>query len=299
MLGLGNPQLLNMIYLNPQHTIFILLFSCAGTIPKQPKPSQEFTTYWYNNEAEISSYSLTQARYGELHKGEAVLVFVTEPFSEKKFVKSDNPTVNDIPVLKLNLTKKFNTGIYPYSIMTSVFTSITDEQNALKITCSSQEWCGHTFTQLENKGNYHITSHSYFETEGEQKFSLQKTFLEDDVWSKIRLSNQLPEGKVKMIPSFSYIRLMHKELKAYLCEITKTDSSITLSYPELDRTLSISYEQTFPFKILGWEETYSSGFGQKQQLLTTTAHLMKTIKSAYWEKHNNEDSYLREELKLK
>ncbi len=288
-----------MKYFNPQYFFFILLFSCAGTIPEQPKRSEAFNAYWYNNEAEISSYTLSQARYGELHEGQAVMVFVTEPFSQNKLVKPDHSTDQDVPVLKLNLTKKFNTGIYPYSIMTSTFLPISGNENSMKVTCSSQEWCGHTFTQLENKSKYEVTSHSYFESEGEQSFSVKEALLEDDLWSKIRLSGTIPEGKVKMIPSFSYVRLMHQELKAYDCEISKTDSSILMSYPALDRTLSITYEQTFPFKILGWKETYVSGFGEKKERLTTTATIMKTIKSTYWQKHFNKDGYLREQLDLK
>ena len=67
----------------------------------------------------------------------------------------------------------------------------------MKVTCSSQEWCGHTFTQLEHKGKYHITSHSYFESEGEQKFSVEEALLEDDVWSKIRLSGAYSRRKSK------------------------------------------------------------------------------------------------------
>ncbi len=40
--------------------------------------SQDFNDYWYDGKAEITSYKLEQARYGELHEGYVVLVFVTE-----------------------------------------------------------------------------------------------------------------------------------------------------------------------------------------------------------------------------
>ncbi|MGB2691994.1 MAG: septum formation inhibitor Maf, partial [Thermodesulfobacteriota bacterium] len=43
--------------------------------------SEEFKAYWYDGKAEITSYKLEQARYGELHEGYAVMVFVTEDFS--------------------------------------------------------------------------------------------------------------------------------------------------------------------------------------------------------------------------
>jgi len=68
--------------------------------------SNDFSKYWYQGKAEITSYELEQARYGEIHKGSAVLVFVTEDFSKNKQVKLDNPSANPkdaIPVLKLNL----------------------------------------------------------------------------------------------------------------------------------------------------------------------------------------------------
>ena len=92
---------------------------------------------------------------------------------------------------------------------------------------------------------------------------------------------------------------MHRTLKAYDCEVTKTDSSVSLFYPALDRTLTIAHESTFPFKILSWNETYVSGFGTKKEKLTTSGTLKKTIKSAYWEKHFNANSHLRDELDLK
>ncbi|MGB3364388.1 MAG: hypothetical protein WBB48_06385, partial [Thermodesulfobacteriota bacterium] len=115
--------------------------------------SEEFKAYWYDGKAEITSYKLEQARYGELHEGYAVMVFVTEDFSKTKQVKLDNPqnaNGDDVKVLKLNRIKKFDTGIYRYSMMDSVFTPvyIGEHPNTLKITSSSQEWCGNTFTQL-------------------------------------------------------------------------------------------------------------------------------------------------------
>ena len=56
--------------------------------------SEEFKNYWYAGKAEITSYKLEQARYGELHSGYAVLVYVTEDFSVSKHVKLDNPGQN-------------------------------------------------------------------------------------------------------------------------------------------------------------------------------------------------------------
>lgn len=280
---------------------FVLLFSCTGD---DSGISDQKKKYWYNNEAEITSYELTQARYGEMHSGKAVLVFVTEPFSQVKNTKSDSPSKEDVSVLKLNFTKKFNTGIYPYSLMTSTFFPFEDGVHSLKISSSSQEWCGHTFMELKNKDKFEIDIMSYFEDQSVRGLKIEKDILEDDIWSMIRLSpNKLPIGKMKVIPSFFNLRLMHKETKAYPCELNKskideTFSNYTIYYPELKRTLSIVYESKFPHKIDSWTETFLSGFGNNQKELKTTATKMKTIKSDYWNKHSNIDSGLRKTLGL-
>ncbi len=147
--------------------------------------TDEFGDYWYQGEAELTSYKLEQARYGEIHEGEAVLIFVTEDFSKRKQVKLDNPAGapdDKVSVLKLNLTKKFITGIYPYSMMSSVFTPVQRQSypQTLKVTTSSQEWCGHTFTQLNlQKRKYALELRSYFESEGDQSLELDGLILED------------------------------------------------------------------------------------------------------------------------
>lgn len=161
--------------------ILVIVFTFIQyNVHGQPNSNEEssdntqFNTHWYQGKAEITSYKLEQARYGEIHKGDAVLIFVTEDFSRSKQVKLDNPVQagNDaVPVLKLNFTKKFNTGIYPYSMMLSVFTPVQIENypRTLKATASSQEWCGHTFTQLNLRDNrYQAVLYSYFEDEGDQ-----------------------------------------------------------------------------------------------------------------------------------
>ena len=65
--------------------------------------SKEFKDYWYKGTAEITSYSLQQARYGEMRKGNAVMIFVTEPFLPGLQVKADTNENTNIPVLKLSI----------------------------------------------------------------------------------------------------------------------------------------------------------------------------------------------------
>tara|TARA_R110002072_G_scaffold238939_1_gene396660 strand:+ start:59073 stop:59966 length:894 start_codon:yes stop_codon:yes gene_type:complete len=260
--------------------------------------------YWLNGGAEISSYELTQARYGELHSGRAVLVFVTEPFSLEKGTKSESPTKTDVSILKLNFTKKFNTGIYPYSMMTSTFYPYKNGEHSLKISSSSQEWCGHTYMELTNKKKFEVKLLSYFEDQSFENLVVEKTILEDDIWTMIRLQPQnLPEGSLKIIPSFFYLRLMHGEFQAYECETSSkkmndSTSVYSIQYPSLDRSLSIIYETSFPHKIISWSESYESGWGENKKRLTTEAKLINSIRVEYWKKHSNIDNHLRSELGL-
>ncbi len=292
-------------------TILILTMMSCQSQPQEnlpaATPAAGFNDYWYAGKAEIASYDLDQSRYGEIRQGHAVLIFVTEDFSKSKQVKLDYPqrSLKDkIGVLKLNFTKKFNTGIYPYSMMQSVFTPIdrNNHPNSLKTTMSSQEWCGHTYTQLNlKKDSYEIASYSYFEQEGDKQSTLDKTLLEDEIWNLIRLDyKNLPIGEVEIIPGVFHARLLHESLLP-----TKASASLTehgqkvtylLDYKKEKRSLSITFEKVFPHKILSWEETTK---GLDGKVLTTKATLKKILHTDYWNKNKNKHAYLRDSLGLK
>lgn len=275
-------------------------------------PSQDFNTYWYQGKAEVISYKLEQARYGEIRHGHAVLIFVTEDFSKSQHVKINRPgeAENDlVKILKLNATRKFNTGIYPYSMMQSVFTPVDLNKypHSLKTTTSSQEWCGHTFTQVgEEAGNFKIQQFSYFESEGDRSFTVDKVLLEDELWNRIRISPEnLPTGKTELIPSMFYIRLKHAEAKPQSANLTLSENSTypdlfeyKIEYVDLDRILIINFEKDFPHQIISWEETYISGWGAQAKQLTTKASLNKSLFTDYWTKNSLVDGVYRDSLGL-
>lgn len=261
--------------------------------------SQEFKDYWFAGEAEITSYKLEQARYGEIREGHAVLIYVTEDFLPNIQVKADQENPKNILVLKLNATKKFNTGIYPYSVMQSTFYPVANNQHALKVSSSIQEWCGHVYMQLNNRNDFEIISHSYFQGEADELFNVDKAILENEIWTQLKIDpKQLPTGNLQIIPSLEYIRFGHIDLKAYEASAILTDTTYTISYPDLNRTLIINFNSEFPYAISGWEETFKSGFGSNAKLLTTKATKLATIKSPYWKKNHNKDDILRKTLKL-
>ena len=251
-----------------------------------------FKQYWYAGKAEINSYRLDQSRYGERREGSAVLIFVTEDFSTSKQVKLDDPakvTGDKVTVLKLNFTKNFVTGIYPYSMMESVFTPVIRHEytNSLKVTMSSQEWCGHVFTQLNLRGEqFEARSYSYFEQEGDMTKTLKKLLLEDEVWNIIRLDHQsLPIGDIDLIPGLFFTRLNHVDLQPQHAVASKSEVAggiiYTLEIPGLQRKLSIEYEKKFPYKIIRWDEEFQER-GKKQH---TSGVLDRTLVTDYWTKN--------------
>ena len=269
--------------------------------------------YWFQGKAEITSYKLSQARYGEIHKGTAVMVFVTETLSKSKQVKMDDPLSNPkdaVDVLKLNLTKKFNTGIYPYSMMTSVFSPIINfssesgkYDHALKVTTSSQEWCGHTFTQLNQETNgYSVDNKSYFESEGDVESKIPQTWLEDELWGCLRQNpKKLPVDKFEILPSTMSLRLRHCPMAAVHAEAWFEVIEDYIEYHvqfEDDRKLIIAFIDEFPYEITGWTETYKSGFGPSAVEITTTATKMESQMLDYWNLNDVDDSHYRKELKL-
>ena len=279
---------------------------CQSSHPQQPTIrvlQPDFKDYWYSGLAEISSYDLDQSRYGEVRNGTAVLIFVTEDFSKTKHVKLDNPAqagADKESVLKLNFTKNFVTGIYPYSMMLSSFTPLGADAHALKLSMSSQEWCGQVYTQVnqEPKG-FRVMSRSYFEKEGDEAFSVPLVWLEDELWTLLRMApSQLPTGEFDVLPGLFFSRLLHHPLNPVRAEgkrETKNGQSVySLTMPTFHRTLAITFSEAFPHAITGWEET----FMERGQRVTTTARLKKTLRTDYWAKNGNAFLPLRDSLAL-
>lgn len=302
-------MLIQVIKIHVMLGVLFFITSCdgggKGTFGKF-KLHDSFGNYWYQGKAEIASYELQQVRYGEMRSGSVVLIFVTEDLSRSKLVKLDNPAENRrdaLKVMKLNATRKFNTGIYPYSTMTSVFTPIymNDDPKTVKLTTTSQEWCGHTFLQATLKGNmYKIQGNSYFESEGDQKYNIKSVITEDELWNRIRLYPvSLPVGNFDILPSSLYCRFKHvpfkpeKAVATNVAGVGKT-SIYQIELPELKRTVVIEYNTAFPYEIQGWKESYPEG----GKMMTTTATLKKVIQTDYWKKNKNEDDHWREELGL-
>jgi hypothetical protein len=188
-------------------------------------------------------------------------------------------------------------------------------EHILKITASSQEWCGHTFTQIDvAKDKYKAKLFSYFESEGDQEKELPLVWMEDELWTLLRINpSGLPTGNVKIISGLLQQRLLHTDLQAVdaIGSLTKVSETplwlgaeknlmrYSITYKEAQRTLTIYFGEEFPHTIAGWEESYPDPFGKEKKTLTTRAVKDKTVITDYWNHHNNSDAALRDSLDLK
>jgi hypothetical protein len=261
----------------------------------------DFNSYWYAGKAELSTYHLEQDRYGEIRPAEQVNIFVTEDLSASKQVKLDNPQeagADKVPVLKLNSVRRFETGIYDYSLMSSVFTPIEPEAATLKLNATIQDWCGHTFTQINRLDKaWRWRQFSYFESEADTELLLEDCMLEDELFSRLRLQPEAWNNRqVRMLPGLFYLRMKHLPSESknatVISQVQNGKRVTTVQYAELPRTIRITQESAFPYRILDWEE-------KENDKTLVKAHLVNVVTTDYWAKNGNQYSGWRDSLRLR
>jgi hypothetical protein len=284
------------------------LQSCRGSDAEVRiviETDEEFADHWYKGKAEITTYRMNQGHYGSQYDAVATLIFVTEDFDVDKHVKPDHEDVEGqelSTVLKLNKEKRFLTGIYPYTMMTSVFTPITGEfqGRGLKVTSSALEWCGQTFTQWnrESNGGWTNRSFSYFERQGDRTQSFPNVWLEDELWTLLRLDPaQLPRDSFEIITGNMNLRekVANSEVRSATASERVLNDSIAqyeLNIHEPNRRLRINYRRDFPHRIVAWEEEFFR-HGDK---VVHRAEKYKTTMIDYWNRNAVADSTLYLEL---
>ena len=166
----------------------------SGAPYEPPTFDGAFWERWGDGQAELAGYEFEMTRYGEVRRGTAVAIFVTETFSNELRVKADpgkHPPEDEVPVMKLNLVEDFPTGVYDYNWMTSAFIALKAVNGRpagapMKISFTSQEWCGHSYSHaLFDADSIRHVLHSYFDGEADQSGRLPYPadgLAEDALW---------------------------------------------------------------------------------------------------------------------
>lgn len=294
----------------------LLLAACASADAPASGPLSQappgFWQSWGDGKAEVDGYALTQARYGSLRQGEAVWIFVTETFTAAQRVKSDGGHTDEFPVLKLNDSRHWQTGIYDYRAMTSAFVRLDGKQplgQPTKVSLTVQEWCGGVFHELiVNPGRLHEDLRSYFDGEGNQTRDLEipeGAVFADALPMLVRGlagARLAPGASVELpyLPTLLDSRLQHQTLafgRATLSQSAETSEVVvpagtfsTRAWTVVeDSGLRSTYdvELAAPHRVVRW--TRSDG---EEGVLTGT------MRDTYWSQHDEGEEALREKLGL-
>ncbi len=271
--------------------------ACAESRAQPLPPPPDFWAHWADNKAEMNGYRLVQPRYGAPRSGTAVLIFVTEPMSDALRVKADpgrHPETDVYPVMKLNAVRAFQTGIYDYNVMTSVFARVAPGWPVAKVSFSSQEWCGHVYHQLlPRAGRVGGVLHSYFdgEADGSQDLELPADGVFEDAlpillrgwvgsWTAPGESRTVP-----FLPSLLRSRLDHRPLAwtEATIRLAPGTSRVTVPAgtfnvrswtvaPRGAPALTFAIEDSPPFRIVRW----ATAAGEQ-------ATLLGSARLRYWE----------------
>lgn len=305
----------------PTKTRMLFVFSCAllaacGAAPPdatalptsrwahaEGHASPAFSSAWRDGLAEVAAYRGTVMRYGAPRDAEAVLIFVTEPLDRRTLVKDDDaPASERLDVLKLNFALRFQTGIYPYSVLTSVFSPIdaysSERFSPAKISFGEQDWCGGTSaTVWPDEDAYVERSSSYFASEGDVAGRTEiprGALYEDALYIQLReLDGPFAGGgdwAGSIVPSLWHGRRDHHPLGATTATITRETVD--------DRT-------RFTLRIEGgYERTFEVAHDDVHTLLAFRSsdgddfRLAGRERLAYWQLHDPGEESYRAELGL-
>lgn len=289
-----------------------VLLALLALLLSYPQPAaadaDAFWRHWSDGKAELNGYRLVQPRYGEQREGQAVLVFVTEPFRRSTLVKADRYDPKDpdqFTALKLNHLRTFQTGIYDYRVMTSVFVDPSAGFEPVEVTFTSQEWCGHVFERSTRPGGgAEVVVDSYFEGESGRVALPAPVVVEDALFIAARGlmvggPGSVPSGPAEVLTSALVRRLKH-------LPATKGATTFTWSGPREARVpagvfavrslewvrgdrqkCAIDVEVAAPHRIIGWR----CDDGE-------VAELTGSMRSPYWQQNREGDEKLLQQLGL-
>ncbi len=311
------------------------IYGRFAKLPEHPKAgaTDAFWKHWGDGKGELSGYGGKISRYGHLRPVRVALVYVTETMNRKTWVKDGTAKGTErVPVMKLNHSVKFQTGIYPYSVLTSVFSPVEDwgtpRFQPVKITATTQEWCGNFFMGLWPGPNKSLREvHSYFDGEADKRDIVETppgTLYQDALLIQLReLQGPFAGGKDwhgKLVPSLWFRRSMHRVSKPVDATIKREDAEFegkpvtrfTLHYVDKKPSSPISApakkgEPAKPKWLTQGGDvtvTYDVEKAQPHRILHwhrsdgSDFRLLKTTRLPYWGLHDPGNEHYREQMGL-
>lgn len=298
----------------PLVSLALTLACSSGVDAGAPTPSDDPLQVWYDGQAEVNGYRWRGSRYGEMRTGEAVAIFVTETMGAGEHVKLDRPEDHrgeTLTVLKLNLVRDFQTGLYDYDTMTSVFADVRD-LSAVKQTFSSSEWCGHVFDEIDVRAKeLRLEVRSYFQGESVRTTLAARSggLVGDDLflWLRGLRGHVLAPGETRRLPYLTdpfERRLRHLPAAWGELSVTRGTELAEVQVPAGSfravayrlvasdgREGTVWVEDGDPHRLLGWS-------WERAGEVLDSAELTGSRRMKYWELHAEGQESLRAELGL-
>jgi len=299
--------------------LFAFVLLSGATLLARAAADPEFGAYWHDGKAELDGYRLTMDRYDHPRHGRCVAIYVTEPFSRSQHVKLDDyqkvPS-DALDVLKLNLVRDFQTGIYDYHTIVSLFANSADFA-PIKIAFSSSEWCGQVYEEMNALGPK-LTQRvsSYFEGESAVR-DLENPVggvHEDDLFILLRglRGPYLAPGEKRTRPFLAspfFRRLAHRPTSWSSAVIERLARAETIAVPAGSfltdvfivrpadgREGRFYIERTYPHRVVRWmwkPAPAASPLGG-----TDAAELTGSTRLEYWKTHDLGDEKYLERIGL-
>jgi hypothetical protein len=286
-----------------------LATGAAPPVKRVPAPATAptFESHWQDGRAELAGYRYRVTRYGARREGRCAMITVTEPFSASKYVKADDPAADPkdtFEALKLNLVRHFQTGIYDYHTMVSLFTRSRDFA-PVKVAFTCAEWCGQVYEeeQFEPRTVSGFVR-SYFEGESRTIRLPARAggIAEDDLFLLLRglRGDYLPPGRtrpVHLIASPFIRRLAHRSETWLVAGIARSRDPQHVVVPagsfdgilytvkiEDGRTGRFWVEAPYPHRILKWAWTAApaKGAGRMAGDGLDEGALIRSSRLPYW-----------------
>ncbi len=282
------------------HKLFVFLFlslalaltlAFRGNAPTRDEIEVNVNTSWMldrvwdDGAAQYAVYDAKWQRYERLNPGRVCMLVVKEPWLAAQDVKSEDSSAGDFDVLKFNLIRDVNTGVYTYEQMSSVFARRAT--GALrKYATASLEACGLTTAQM-TKGK--LDTHSYWGDQADRQVSWPDGAIPEDalpLYLRGILKGELPKtllvfpslmaGHLPLLEAVKFDVRRKPGVKVKTAAGTFETTEINLTYGEEVLTFQFSNE---PGHVL---VRYHDSFG-------TEYTLAKVERMPYWRRNAPKD----------
>jgi hypothetical protein len=298
--------------------VILALFALGPAPSPEPKTAEiGFDARWHDGRAELDGYRYSIVRYGQRRQGQAVMIYVTEPWSRSKRVKVEDASKNPadvFDVLKLNLVRDFQAGIYDYNTMVSLFVR-TQDFSPVELSFTSAEWCGNVYAKVEFDDRVKETRYSYFEDEtGTRSLDRPRDGVaQDALFVLLRglkgefLAPGL-ERRISLLSGILESRLRHQPLEWVSARTVRAATPVSVGVPAGKWSNAVYYEvkvengRTGRFwiepdgdrRILKWTWTESG-----RDEASESGELTGTLRTAYWKENGPGNEKLLQQLGLR